>query len=152
MAVHAVGQIETGAPILIVVIGIVVLDESSGRDPWPWSRKRSAVESCCTNQHDRTKARRRDLQFCMDLGVAIPTVDAALEARILSAMKDERVAASKVLTGPARSFDGDRTGFLVPLQHSIVGNVAPDQAAQVSEPYRAFAPAGADIEAIDARQ
>ncbi len=45
-------------------------------------------------------------QNALDLGVAIPTINAALEARILSAFKDERVAASKVLPGPGRELDG----------------------------------------------
>ena len=36
-------------------------------------------------------------QNALDLGVAIPTINAALEARILSAVKDERVAASQIL-------------------------------------------------------
>jgi 6-phosphogluconate dehydrogenase len=40
-------------------------------------------------------------QNALDLGVAIPTINAALEARILSALKDERVAASQVLHAPA---------------------------------------------------
>ena len=39
-------------------------------------------------------------QNALDLGVAVPTIDMAVEARILSAFKDERVAASKVLKGP----------------------------------------------------
>jgi 6-phosphogluconate dehydrogenase len=47
-------------------------------------------------------------QNAMDLGVAIPTIDAALEARILSAVKDERVAASRILDGPELKLDGDR--------------------------------------------
>ncbi|MGE5648380.1 MAG: NADP-dependent phosphogluconate dehydrogenase [Acidobacteriota bacterium] len=41
-------------------------------------------------------------QNALDLGIAIPTINAALEGRILSGAKDERVAASKILTGPAR--------------------------------------------------
>ncbi len=40
-------------------------------------------------------------QNALDLGVAVPTINAALEARILSAFKDERVAASRLLRGPA---------------------------------------------------
>ncbi|MBL7141207.1 MAG: NADP-dependent phosphogluconate dehydrogenase [Planctomycetes bacterium] len=36
-------------------------------------------------------------QVAMDVGVAVPTIDMAVEGRILSAFKDERVAASKVL-------------------------------------------------------
>ncbi len=39
-------------------------------------------------------------QNAMDLGVAVPTIDMAVEGRILSAFKDERVAAEKVLEGP----------------------------------------------------
>jgi 6-phosphogluconate dehydrogenase len=47
-------------------------------------------------------------QNALDLGVAIPTINAALEARILSAVKDERVAASRILTGPEIKIEGDR--------------------------------------------
>ena len=43
-----------------------------------------------------------------DLGAPIPTINAAVEGRILSALKDERVAASRVLRGPAPAFQGDR--------------------------------------------
>jgi 6-phosphogluconate dehydrogenase len=39
-------------------------------------------------------------QNAFDVGAAIPTVNAAVEARLLSALKSERVAASKVLAGP----------------------------------------------------
>ena len=36
-------------------------------------------------------------QVALDLGVPIPTIGAAIDARVLSSMKDERVAASQVL-------------------------------------------------------
>jgi 6-phosphogluconate dehydrogenase len=39
-------------------------------------------------------------QVALDLAVAIPTIAAAIDARVLSSQKDERVAASKVLKGP----------------------------------------------------
>ena len=42
-------------------------------------------------------------QVALDLAVAIPTIAAAIDARVLSSMKDERVAASKVIKGPASS-------------------------------------------------
>jgi 6-phosphogluconate dehydrogenase len=42
-------------------------------------------------------------QNAFDVGAPIPTVNAAVEARLLSALKSERVAASKVLPGPAVS-------------------------------------------------
>ena len=42
-------------------------------------------------------------QVALDLAVAIPTIAAAIDARVLSSVKDERVAASKVLAGPVPS-------------------------------------------------
>jgi 6-phosphogluconate dehydrogenase len=39
-------------------------------------------------------------QVALDLAVAIPTIAAAIDARVLSSLKDERVAASKALSGP----------------------------------------------------
>jgi 6-phosphogluconate dehydrogenase len=47
-------------------------------------------------------------QNALDLGAPIPTINAAVESRIISAYKAERVAASAVLPGPAGTFDGDR--------------------------------------------
>jgi 6-phosphogluconate dehydrogenase len=47
-------------------------------------------------------------QNAFDVGAPIPTVNAAVEARILSALKSERVAASRVLPGPSSRFEGDR--------------------------------------------
>lgn len=39
-------------------------------------------------------------QIALELGVAIPTIAAAIDARVLSSMKDERVVASQALSGP----------------------------------------------------
>jgi 6-phosphogluconate dehydrogenase len=39
-------------------------------------------------------------QVALDLAVAIPTIAAAIDARILSSMKEQRVAAASLLTGP----------------------------------------------------
>ena len=47
-------------------------------------------------------------QNAFDVGAPIPTVNAAVEARILSSLKSERVAASRLLAGPSRTFSGDR--------------------------------------------
>ena len=47
-------------------------------------------------------------QNSFDVGAPIPTVNAAVEARLISALKTERVAASRVLAGPAASFTGQR--------------------------------------------
>ncbi|MCS7220263.1 MAG: NADP-dependent phosphogluconate dehydrogenase [Anaerolineae bacterium] len=43
-------------------------------------------------------------QSALDLGVATPTINAAVEARILSAMKQERIAAAQAIPQPSRSF------------------------------------------------
>ncbi len=40
------------------------------------------------------------VQAAMDLGVAVPTITAAVDARILSSLKDQRIEAAKQLTGP----------------------------------------------------
>jgi 6-phosphogluconate dehydrogenase len=47
-------------------------------------------------------------QNALDVGAPIPTINAAVESRILSALKKERVAASKVLRGPSPRYDGSR--------------------------------------------
>ena len=47
-------------------------------------------------------------QNAFDVGAPIPTVNAAVEARLLSALKSERVAASAILRGPGARFQGDR--------------------------------------------
>jgi 6-phosphogluconate dehydrogenase len=51
------------------------------------------------------------VQSALDLGVSTPTIAEAVFARIISSIKEERVAASKVLTGPDASFDGEKTKF-----------------------------------------
>jgi 6-phosphogluconate dehydrogenase len=47
-------------------------------------------------------------QVALDLGVATPTLNTAVESRILSGYKDERVKASKVLKGPRLRYRGGR--------------------------------------------
>ncbi|HET6892649.1 MAG TPA: NADP-dependent phosphogluconate dehydrogenase [Pyrinomonadaceae bacterium] len=47
-------------------------------------------------------------QIALDLGVAIPTIDAAITARVISSLKEQRVKASKELSGPnAAKLTGD---------------------------------------------
>ncbi len=45
-------------------------------------------------------------QNAFDVGAPIPTINAAVEARQISALKAERVAASRVLTGPSGTVRG----------------------------------------------
>ncbi len=47
-------------------------------------------------------------QAAMDFGAPVPTITAAVDARFTSALKEERVAASRVLPGPVEPYDGDR--------------------------------------------
>ena len=48
----------------------------------------------------------------LTLGVSVPTIVEAVFARCISAVKSERVAASKVLSGPQVRFEGDKNEFL----------------------------------------
>lgn len=53
------------------------------------------------------------VQSALELGVSIPTIIAAVNARIISSFKKERVAASKILTGPqVTKYDGDTKAFI----------------------------------------
>jgi len=52
------------------------------------------------------------IQTALDLGVAIPTITAAVNARIMSSIRQERIAASKVLTGPSGKYSGDTKEFI----------------------------------------
>ena len=45
-------------------------------------------------------------QDALDLGVAVPTISAAVEARILSSLKHERERAEPILQGPSPRFSG----------------------------------------------
>jgi 6-phosphogluconate dehydrogenase len=47
-------------------------------------------------------------QNALDIGAAIPTITAAVDGRIISSIKDERLAAAQVLSGPTASYRGDR--------------------------------------------
>ncbi len=58
-------------------------------------------------------------QVGLDLGVGIPQIAEAVFARCLSAVKEERVAASGVLTGPAETFSEDRELFLKQLKDAL---------------------------------
>ena len=51
-------------------------------------------------------------QNALDVGAPIPTINAAVESRIISALKSERVEASRVLRGPSSSFSGSRAALV----------------------------------------
>ena len=55
----------------------------------------------------------------LDLGIPLTLISEAVYARCLSAMKNERVEASKVLSGPKRKFTGDKKVFLNDLEKAL---------------------------------
>ena len=55
----------------------------------------------------------------LDEGVPLTLITEAVFARSLSAMKDERVAASRELTGPTPAFTGDRAAFVRDLRDAL---------------------------------
>jgi 6-phosphogluconate dehydrogenase len=56
----------------------------------------------------------------LDLGVPLTLIGEAVFSRCLSAQKDERVAASKVLAGPAPAkIDGDKQQFILDVEQAL---------------------------------
>ncbi|MGE5072825.1 MAG: NADP-dependent phosphogluconate dehydrogenase, partial [Anaerolineae bacterium] len=71
---------ETGAPLVDVI-----LDEAAQKGTGKWTS-----------------------QNALDVGAPIPTINAAVESRILSSLKAQRVHASDQLHGPKPGYEGDR--------------------------------------------
>jgi len=71
---------ETGAPLIDII-----LDEAAQKGTGKWAS-----------------------QNALDVGAPIPTINAAVESRILSSLKSQRVAASKIICGPKPEYQGDR--------------------------------------------
>lgn len=82
---------ETGKPLVDVI-----LDEAKQKGTGKWTS-----------------------QDALDLGAPIPTINAAVESRIISAFKEERVAASQVLSGPAVKFEGDRAALIQDVRRAL---------------------------------
>jgi 6-phosphogluconate dehydrogenase len=55
----------------------------------------------------------------LDLGQPLTLIGEAVFARCLSAIKDERVEASKTLDGPAVKFDGDKAALIDDLRQAL---------------------------------
>jgi 6-phosphogluconate dehydrogenase len=59
-------------------------------------------------------------QNALDLGVPLPLITESVFARVLSSLKTQRVAASKVLAGPdAKPFAGDRKAFIEAVRRAL---------------------------------
>ena len=55
----------------------------------------------------------------LDEGVPLTLIGEAVFARCLSAIKEERVAASKILTGPKPKFEGDKKAFINDIKNAL---------------------------------
>lgn len=59
-------------------------------------------------------------QNALDLGIAAPTIAEAVFARCISAIKDERVEASRIMSGPeTESFKGNRGEFIEAVRRAL---------------------------------
>ena len=55
----------------------------------------------------------------LDLGMPLTLIGEAVYARCLSAMKEERVEASKILTGPKAKIEGDRKALIEDIRRAL---------------------------------
>ncbi len=58
-------------------------------------------------------------QSALDLGICTPTIAEAVFARCISAVKEQRVRASSVLSGPKVAFSGDREEFVESIRQAL---------------------------------
>jgi 6-phosphogluconate dehydrogenase len=58
-------------------------------------------------------------QSALDMGTPAPTVAEAVFARFMSAIKEERVAASTVLEGPTPTYAGDKVAFIEDIRQAL---------------------------------
>ena len=82
---------DTGGPLVDVI-----LDEAASKGTGKWTS-----------------------QNALDIGAPIPTINAAVESRILSSLKSQRVEASKVIRGPSATFTGDRARLVEAVRHAL---------------------------------
>jgi len=60
--------------------------------------------------------------IALDMGIPLTLIGEAVFARCLSAQKDERVAAAKVLKGPQVKFEGDKQAFVDDLRQALLAS------------------------------
>src|SRR5690348_10579389 len=58
----------------------------------------------------------------LDLGMPVTLIGEAVFARCLSALKDERVLTSKVLSGPKFTFEGDKKAFVEDIRQALLAS------------------------------
>ncbi|MBD1807633.1 NADP-dependent phosphogluconate dehydrogenase [Microcoleus sp. FACHB-SPT15] len=59
------------------------------------------------------------VQSAFELAIPIPTMTAAVNARVVSFYKEQRVAASKLLTGPTGKYEGDTQDFINKIRDAL---------------------------------
>jgi 6-phosphogluconate dehydrogenase len=82
---------ETGQPILSVIV-----DEAKQKGTGKWTS-----------------------QDALDLGAPTHTINAAVSSRIISSMKDQRVAASEIFIGPEPAFNGDQDQLIAAAREGL---------------------------------
>jgi len=82
---------ETGRPLLDLI-----LDEAQQKGTGKWAS-----------------------QNALDVGAPIPTINAAVESRILSSLKEQRVAASKLIHGPALEYKANRQELIEAARQAL---------------------------------
>jgi 6-phosphogluconate dehydrogenase len=80
----AVKDPDTGAPLVDVI-----LDEAAQKGTGKWTS-----------------------QYALDVGAPIPTINAAVESRIISSLKSEREAAAGILRGPHPAYGGSKQALV----------------------------------------
>jgi 6-phosphogluconate dehydrogenase len=55
----------------------------------------------------------------LDMGIPAPTIAEAVFARCVSAIKDERVAASKILKGPTKKYRGSKAALVAAIRDAL---------------------------------
>ncbi|MCX6551679.1 MAG: NADP-dependent phosphogluconate dehydrogenase [Acidobacteria bacterium] len=90
-AVLAKSDPDTGRPLVDVI-----LDEAQQKGTGKWTS-----------------------QNAFDIGAPIPTINAAVESRILSSLKAERVAASRILRGPTPRYEGNREALIAAARAAL---------------------------------
>jgi 6-phosphogluconate dehydrogenase len=58
----------------------------------------------------------------LDLGIPVTLISEAVYARCLSALKEERLSASKVLGGPRARFAGEEKAMVADLRHAVLAS------------------------------
>jgi len=86
---------ETGQPLIDII-----LDEAKQKGTGKWTS-----------------------QNALDLGVPTHTINAAVEARIISGLKDQRLVAAEVFSGPPAQFNGDRYTLFEHVRQALYASV-----------------------------